>query len=179
MVLSTNVQDTDGDGLLDVWENGPAVMDVSDPTDRLLPNLGAMGAHPEVKDVFVEVGYLHADQPTVYGGVVKPAHTHLPSEEALNLVGKAFADAPVTNPNGSTGIRIHFDVGDRYPTSPYVIKAPFTRGGEDDRRDRVRCRGSAVSVSEPSRARSAGRPASDYLRDQILRADVPQIPGRG
>ena len=168
IVLSTNVQDTDGDGLVDAWETtNPPLMDVSDPTNRTaLPNLAAMGANPNAKDIFVEIGFMHNDQDSLYGGVLKPAHSHLPSEEALNLVGQTFAAAPVANPDGSTGIRIHFDVGNRYQGSPYVIPALDARGGEDLVETDVRPGRSALPVSEP-RGTVGWKTGFRHLRDQI------------
>ena len=131
MVLSTNVQDTDADGLLDVWESGQPPIDVADPARlQRLPNLNAMGANPLVKDLFVEIDYMQttAAQGTLYGTELKPMHSHFPSEAALNLVGKAFEDAP-------TPIKVHFDVGNNYQDSPYVITWDGTqtipgKGGE-------------------------------------------------
>jgi hypothetical protein len=117
IVFSTTVQDTDGDGLLDVWEMDPPPLDVRDPAQlRLLPDLAQMGADPTKKDIFGEVGFLTAPDGTAYGGVVKPGHSHLPALEALTRVGQAFANAPEP-------IRIHFDVGGYYqsPASPYII----------------------------------------------------------
>ena len=44
-----------------------------------------MGANPDHKDVFIELGYMFTEDdpdpaigPPTYGGVPKPAHTHLP-----------------------------------------------------------------------------------------------------
>ncbi len=58
VVLSTTVQDTDRDGLLDTWES--STTGVTDPNGRPLPNFNAMGANPLRKDLFVEVGYMVA-----------------------------------------------------------------------------------------------------------------------
>ena len=103
-----------------------------------------MGADPQRKDLFVEIGYMKAAGPTSYGGTGAPqvtdldGHSHLPLLPVLESVGAAFANAvPVSNPDGSTGISLHFDVGDNYqatpPTtqSPYIIKvSDGARGGE-------------------------------------------------
>ena len=177
MVLSTNVQDTDGDGLLDRWEMSPPPTDASDPTNRPLPDLGAMGANYRAKDVFVEIGYLHTGNlPMSYGGVPKPAHSHLPTEDALNLVGKAFADAPVTNPDGSSGIKIHFDVGNNYQGSPYVIPAWLARGGEGILE--TACDATDPKCQYPNYPGTVGwKTGFRRLRDQIT-VDVPQIPGQ-
>jgi len=142
-VLGVNVQDTDGDGLLDVWEtagaNGAGVL--YDPLNQPLPPLGAMGAHPQVKDLFIELGAMFTTAENTYGDTAKPAHSHLPGLEALQLMGDAFANAPVSAPGGS-GIRVHFDVGDAYPLGSvaqeqYIIRDDpglpqfdLARGGE-------------------------------------------------
>ena len=84
-VLSAVVQDRDGDGLLDVWESRaewsakptrlasvyPA-WPLADPTGEQLPDLGAMGASPDVQDVFVQLDYLTG-----------AGHSHLPARSAL------------------------------------------------------------------------------------------------
>ena len=128
IVLSTTVQDSDNDGLLDVWETHSGL---TDPNGQPLPNLAAMGANPYAKDLFVEVGYM-ASPATTYGGVAKPDHTHLPSQDALKMVADAFRNAPVVNPDASTGINVHFDVGINYqsPLESHIIPASLARGGE-------------------------------------------------
>jgi hypothetical protein len=101
--------DSDGDGLLDVWEtNGLGGVD-----------LAAMGADPMRKDIFVEVDYMDL---TCTGnpapGCIENEHSHQPHAAALALVVDAFADAPVTNPDGSTGITMHIDNGPASPMKP-------------------------------------------------------------
>ena len=135
VVMSANVQDTDGDGLLDVWETaGEETPILADPKSQPLPALGAMGAEPNQQDLFVEIGAM-TTAATSYGTVNKPAHSHLPGLAALQLMGDAFAAAPVTV-GGGTGIRVHFDVGDTYPIGTpqqeqYIIRgAGLARGGE-------------------------------------------------
>jgi len=127
IIFSTTVQDTDGDGLLDIWESSAATL--HDPNNKPLPNLHAMGADPNVKDVFADVGYMYALPGTSYGGVVKPEHTHRPPYEALKMAGDAFKNAP-------TPINVHFDVGNAYqlnadgtPTD-YIIRANLASGGK-------------------------------------------------
>ena len=146
-VFRTEVQDTDQDGLLDIWES--SATPILDPLGQPLPNLKAMGADPFVKDLFVEIGYMKADAETLYGDVRKPAHKHLPPPSALKLMGDAFRHAPVPNPDdpeGATGINVHFDVGDPVAyhlmpgyssreADPYIIgtttaAAGLARGGE-------------------------------------------------
>jgi hypothetical protein len=158
VVYETPVVDTDKDGLLDVWEKrrpaGSTYPD-TDPYGQTLPNLEAMGADPFCKDVFLEINYVKTDVVTSYGGVLKPAHTHLPPHEALKLMGDAFSNAAVDSGPGCTrdigqgpgrGILLHVDVGNDYPAgSPgdpsknaekYIIRnsgglrSVLARGGE-------------------------------------------------
>jgi hypothetical protein len=85
--------DTDGDSLPDTWEtggydaNGDGVVDV---------DLPAMGATPNKKDLFVEMDYMEG---------------RLATTAALDRIVQSFASAPISNPDGSTGIRIHLDAG--------------------------------------------------------------------
>lgn len=126
VVLSTEVQDTDGDGLLDIWES--STTPILDPLGQPLPDLRAMGADPNQKDLFVEINYMYAESALSYGGTAKPAHSHLPPHAALKQAGDAFANAPTGR------INVHFDVGDTYPpgeADPYIIRgAGLARGGE-------------------------------------------------
>ena len=129
VVFSTDVQDSDDDGLLDVWES--STTPILDPSGSALPNLAAMGASATQKDIFVEVGSMFTvDDPSpsidapAYGGVAKPEHTHVPPPEALKLVGDAFV---------KEGINVHFDMGPDYDAgaaSAYVIAPLLARGGE-------------------------------------------------
>jgi hypothetical protein len=137
VVYRTTVKDGDGDGLLDRWETSTAP--ILDPNGVELPNLALMGAQPDRKDLFIELGYMKTDVPVSYGGFgqtdckaegndCKDPHSHLPSHAALKLVGDMFANAP----GGS--IAVHFDVGSAYPAGeadPYIIRGEgLARGGE-------------------------------------------------
>jgi WD40-like Beta Propeller Repeat len=82
--------DSDGDGLPDGWET----TGVDTPAGHL--DLPAMGADPHHKDVFVELDSMAGDQISV---------------GAVDAVQRAFADAPVSNPDGTTGIDLHVDDG--------------------------------------------------------------------
>ena len=62
-----------------------------------------MGADPLHKDIFIEIDYMVLEGT---GG-----HTHKPKADALQIVIDTFANAPVDNPDGTTGIRIHIDAG--------------------------------------------------------------------
>src|SRR5262249_18373260 len=97
VVLSTVVQDRDGDGLLDVWEarsewtSKPSRLasvysswPLPDPSGAPLPDLGGMGTSPDVQDILVQIDYLTGSD----------GHTHLPAMSALQAVATALHNAP-------------------------------------------------------------------------------------
>jgi hypothetical protein len=94
--LGSGKTDSDGDGFCDDWEikgidfNGDGVIDL---------DLKTLGAKPLHKDIFVEADYMD--------GVLGLFSQDKPFDEALRRVVLAFANAPVTNPDGTTGIILH------------------------------------------------------------------------
>jgi hypothetical protein len=107
VILSTTVQDTDKDGLLDAWENGQGYTDAVSGQWVALP-----GANPNKKDLFVELDYLS----NLDGSAGPALHSHLPKQAAVDAVGATFANQ---------GIDVHFDLGAGiYPGDPYVISYP-------------------------------------------------------
>ena len=142
IVTSAIVEDTDKDGLLNQWETDGRYQKVTydaagNVTNALFGKVYAgrfafdpancvdfpkMGALPFRKDIFVEFGYMQALEGTTYGFTSPKggaAHDHRPDPEALEKVGKAFDNAPVP-------IKVHFDLGDDYPSGtvaePYLIR---------------------------------------------------------
>ena len=95
--------DTDGDGLADVWELCGIDAGLDGGVDLVLP-----GADPERKDLYVEIDAMAG---------------HVPSPTALGLVVEAFAAAPLANPDGSTGVTLHF-VGGMDPDAPAAACDP-------------------------------------------------------
>jgi uncharacterized repeat protein (TIGR01451 family) len=103
--------DTDGDGLWDDWEmfgvdtNGDGVIDL---------DLPALGASPNHKDLFIEIDYMDC---AVAGGdcAAGDTHSHRPKAAAIQAVINAFANAPVPNPDGTTGINLHVNVSNAIP----------------------------------------------------------------
>jgi len=99
--------DTDSDALKDGWEvdgidiNGDSTIEL---------DLPAMGADPLHKDIFVEIDYM-IDPGICIFGFCAFGHSHTPKAEALKKIIDAFANAPVNNPDGDTGIRLHVDAG--------------------------------------------------------------------
>jgi hypothetical protein len=107
MILSTTVQASDHDSLLDVWKKNQKY------TDAVSGNVVALpGATQGEKDLFVEVDYLS----NLDGSAGPYLHSHLPKQEALDYVGDKLA---------AQGIHVHFDLGPNiYQDDPkgYVIK---------------------------------------------------------
>lgn len=89
--------DADGDALLDGWELLGYNDDLDETLDVDLPGIGANALR---KDLFVELDALLA-----------PTHSHVFSTLALTDIVTAFARAPVMNPDGTTGIQLHLDIG--------------------------------------------------------------------
>jgi hypothetical protein len=114
IVFSTTVQDTDGDGLLDVWE-GPS----QGYTDAVSGNFIALpGADPSHKDLFVETDYL-----ALRGANNNILHSHLPKQAALDAVGAAFA---------AKNIDVHFDLPSGiYSGDTYVVSTVAGAGGNE------------------------------------------------
>lgn len=89
--------DTDGDGLDDRFE---LQADLTNDTDPLR------------KDVLVELDYMEG---------------HRPPQEALDTVVRVFANAPVENPDGSTGIDLHIVVDEAIPHDEETLVGNITR----------------------------------------------------
>jgi len=84
------IPDADGDGLWDIWEEEGIDVNGDGTIDLDLP---AMGADPLHKDLFVEVDAMS---------------DFIPDPSIAQMLIDAFADAPVENPDGITGIDLHF-----------------------------------------------------------------------
>ena len=93
---NAKLKDSDQDGIPDRWEKKGADVDCDGQVDIDLP---AMGANPRRKNIFIEIDYMVHDD-----------HTHLPPTEVLRMFADAFAKSPVSNPDGSTGIDVYFDI---------------------------------------------------------------------
>lgn len=107
--------DRDEDGLLDWWElsgidaNGDGTIDL---------DLSALGAKVDHKDLFVEIDFMTA-----------ATHDHDPrtlpsgspmSPSAIAPVVTAFANAPVANPDGVTGITLHALIDESIPEQALI-----------------------------------------------------------
>jgi hypothetical protein len=155
IIFSSAVPDLEGDGLPDVAENSSTDGPVNpvtdnhwkDPSGKLLPDLHAMGAGSDHRDLFAEIGWMTTGGYTGGQGVV-PAHNHRPTPAALKMVGDALwcagtvgCQASITTP--SNRIHAHFDVGNGFPiysgadayAERYVVRdttstSGLARGGE-------------------------------------------------
>ncbi|MFC6951788.1 hypothetical protein [Halorubellus litoreus] len=104
--------DTDGDRLPDavelrVYDTDPTSSDTDD--DGLEDGVEAAdsgplaAADPLARDVFVELDYMRGERPNA---------------TAIALVVDEYANAPITNPDGTTGISLHVVVDDAIPREP-------------------------------------------------------------
>lgn len=92
--------DTDGDGLDDAWEQVGGGIDI-DGDGTIDLDLAALGASPMRKDLFVEIDFAAG-----FG----------PGPSVIATVVNAFAAAPVSNPDGSTGITLHVLLDESIPS---------------------------------------------------------------
>ena len=163
IITSMKVQDSDFDGLLDVWEKSGLYRNPGVRNDGILPqnivtpttaaafgtcaqypqdpancvNLPAMGANPFVPDIFVQVDWMQYQGSLVSaagGSASVPDHIHNPQLAALNMVGSMFK---------SHGINLHFDAGSsntyQGQGSPYIIPAAYAQGGNVVQESSVLC----------------------------------------
>jgi len=116
VVFSSTVQNSDGDGILDVWKKNKGYTDVNTTQWVALP-----GAKSGQKDLFVELDYVS----NLNGQAGNYLHSHLPKKAAIDKAGDALK---------GRGINVHFDLGpgiyqgDQYVIS-YPIAAPPAGGG--------------------------------------------------
>jgi hypothetical protein len=109
IVVVRVVLDSDEDGLWDDWEKFGIDTNGDGIADLVLP-----GADPQHKDIYIEIDYMDCN---AAGGDCDPldTHSHEPKQDAINEVIQAFANAPVTNPDGIDGVTLHVDVDDAIP----------------------------------------------------------------
>lgn len=131
VIFSTRTQDTDGDGLPDKLEQ---MSGLKNPAGLPYPDVFAMGARSNQRDLFVEVGAMRSNgwnPSTSRQDPVPGAHDHMPSEAVLKAVGNSLLNPPP----GRSPIYAHFDVGDRGYVSPQdnpnlFVPGYLARGGE-------------------------------------------------
>ena len=91
--------DDDGDGIPNGWEQHGVDEDHDGTVDYILP-----GANPLHKDLYIEVDFMQF---------------HRPIDAGITDVINSFANAPLTNPDGHTGINLHVTSRRRNPPSEY------------------------------------------------------------
>ena len=127
--VKTCAADTDGDGLFDTWEKDGYDADGDGKVDVDLP---AMGADPRHKDLFLQVNWMALDgaRPCTLGILCLPRTDEVvaPDPEALRRAVAMFADSPVENPDGESGIALHIDAGMLSPQGSGVEQSTM-RGG--------------------------------------------------
>jgi len=154
IAFSTTVQDVDGDGLIDKLED---VSGLHEPDGEALPDLHAMHAGSDQRDLFLEVNAMVAGAGTSYGSLEAPfagridsdpdndvvtdhvGHNHLPTPAVIRQVGLTLASAPAVG-GGVPGIRLHVDAGPNYhalggayaltDADEYLVPAADASGGE-------------------------------------------------
>jgi uncharacterized repeat protein (TIGR01451 family) len=117
-------RDQDGDGLLDHWERNGIDMDADGVVEFDLP---AFGSDPRRRDLFVEVDCIVSDGNGNGSLLDLVDHSHCPLQAAIQDVVLAFANAPVVNPDGTSGIQLHVDTGSLYGPGA-VTNVPGTGG---------------------------------------------------
>jgi hypothetical protein len=114
----TSDTDTDSDGLNDDWEIHGLDADRDGHVDA---NLRALGADARRRDVFVEIHCL-VDDGNQNGSLNDPGDlSYCPRQDAMTDVVAAFANAPVPNPDGTSGIQLHLDTGDLYGPTLFTV----------------------------------------------------------
>jgi hypothetical protein len=162
MVASMNVQDTDGDGLLDAWETyglhrntkvSPATFGGCSDYREPCVDLPNMGADPLKQDIFIQMDWMHGSGDGTGGTDGHGTHDHIPKLSALKAVADTFA-LPL---HGINGINLHFDVGGNYqgaqsacgnlPCS-FIIPASKAQGGSDIDESTLVCHDTATHVCD-------------------------------
>ena len=158
VVASTNVQDSDNDGLLDVWETkglhrntavSPATFGgCSDYPSEPCVNLPGMGANPNKRDVFIQMDWMHGTGDGTGGIDGSGTHDHIPQLAALSSMASVFS---------TNGISLHFDAGNNYQGAQagcgnavcsFIVPAAYAGGGSDINESTLVCHGSATHTCD-------------------------------
>ena len=186
-VFKTAVKDTDGDGILDIWEKATASSPVLDPNGQPLPPLADMFANYLRRDIFVEIGFMDTTTDLSYNGVVKPQHSHEPDHATIKLIGDMYWNAPVMNVDGSFGISLHVDAGSGYPSGVadgYIVPRHLARGGESiNEADTTQC--SRGPLDPPWVCQWDNDPGTvgwktglNFIKNQVLSGEPAPLPGQ-
>ena len=131
MVVRATSVDNDGDGLPDHWEHVGAGLDID--ADGVVDwSPAAFGTSAFKKDLFVEYDWMDCNvAPSVCVG---PRATPSKEPRAASVAAfvAAFANAPVANPDGSTGITMHALRGEAVPEVDPILFLNRGPGPLDD-----------------------------------------------
>ena len=111
--------DTDRDGLPDLWETKGLDWDGDGTVDL---NLSELGADPRRKDLFVELDAMAGRSPHPLDFPNPDVPAGLATGTVLDDVIAAFLVAPVSNPDGTTGIDLHLQLDEtNIPRQPFSL----------------------------------------------------------
>ena len=144
MWVKAQLTDTDGDGYLDKWET-PINQGggYRDPATGKILDLYTWGARRDHKDVFVEADFMEEKttnllDPNNTAGPRSIVHSHDLRLKlgAVDKLGDALKKAPISNPDGFDGIKLHMDLGPLPAgiNDPYVISTGSEGGDSVDER---------------------------------------------
>lgn len=108
---STGLTSTAGDGIPDCWKTNGIDVDGDGVADFTLPTIGTAPS-PTHKDVYLEI-----DSYSTGCNAGPQAPTCAPSQSVIAAITAAFNNAPVSNPDGTTGIHLHVLVDDSFPNT--------------------------------------------------------------
>jgi hypothetical protein len=93
-LTSAQTLSTAHDGIPDSWKTNGIDVTIDGAKQHL--DLKSEGASVNHKDIFVWVAWME-----------DATHTHKPTDDAMSMIRAAFANAPVKNPDNTTGISLH------------------------------------------------------------------------
>jgi hypothetical protein len=162
VIFNTTVQESDNDGLLDIWKTNQGYTDISNGEFVSLP-----GATRGQKDIFIQIDYLASHDFITSGGTL--GHSHKPKQAALDMVGDAFK---------AQGIHLHIDCGNCYPGDPYIIAGGL--GGNVIDEDTVTCQDNPAATP-PFFCAFPGQPVTSwkggftFLKNQVINPQANQL----
>ena len=109
--LHVTLLDSDQDRLPDQWEKEGVTVDGE------FIDLPRMGANPLHKDIFIHADWMARDSNP-------PRAIFKPAPRAIKIVTDAFDVAPIGNPDGTTGVILHVDLGSDSIMNP-ITDAPW------------------------------------------------------
>jgi hypothetical protein len=140
IILATNVQSQDNDGLLDIWKTNSGYPDYSnnnDPVSLANPHTpGSQSLTP--RDLYVQIDWLASHDFITSGGT--QGHSHKPKQAAIDMVGAAFS---------AHGVKLHVDCGAScYPGDLYTITGGT--GGNVIDEDSITCQDQPATQNSPA-----------------------------